>query len=171
MRTAAIALVLLLATLCAISWLKTPVRGPIEAAADHILIDKSERRLTLFKNGNAIRSYAVALGRGGLDDKVREGDNRVPEGHYRIAGRNPDSAYHLSLRIGYPTPDQVRQARVSGIDPGGDIMIHGIRNGMGWIGPLHRIADWTRGCIAVTDDEIEEIWRLVPDGATIEIRP
>jgi murein L,D-transpeptidase YafK len=71
--------------------------------------------------------------------------------------------------VGYPTPEQIRQAQVRGVDLGGDIMIHGIRNGLGWLGSLQRRVDWTKGCIAVTDDEIEEIWRLVPDGTPIEI--
>lgn len=159
-----------LGTLSAFDAVQSPHRGPVLPASDHILVDKSERRLTLFKSGRILRSYDVALGRGGPGDKEREGDNKVPEGRYRIVGRNPDSAYHLSLRLSYPTPEQAARAQARGADPGSDIMIHGIRNGLGWLGPLHRLANWTQGCIAVTDAEIEEIWTLVPDGATIEIR-
>jgi murein L,D-transpeptidase YafK len=164
------AFIVLLGALCVLDVVQAPRRGVVLPATDHVLVDKSERRLTLFKNGRILRSYDVALGRGGPGDKEREGDSRVPEGHYRIVGRNPDSAYHLSLRISYPTPEQAARAQAHGIDPGGDIMIHGIRNGLGWIGPLHRLADWTQGCIAVTDQEIEEVWTLVPDWTTIEIR-
>jgi murein L,D-transpeptidase YafK len=90
---------------------------------------------------------------------------------YRIAGRNPHSAFHLALRVGYPTPGQRQHAQLLGVDPGGDIMIHGIHNGLGWLGSLQRRMDWTKGCIAVTDPEIEEIWRAVPDGTPIVIRP
>ena len=127
--------------------------------------------MTLYHNGEAIRTYRVALGRGGLQAKERAGDDRVPEGTYRIAGRNAHSAFYRALRIGYPTPDQVRSAQARGIDPGGDIMIHGIRNGLGWVGALQHEVDWTKGCVAVTDPEMDEIWRAVPDGTRVEIRP
>ena len=137
--------------------------------ADHILVEKAAHRMTLFSEGRAVRVYQVALGGGGLGPKMMQGDRKVPEGLYRITGRNPGSAYHLSLRIGYPTPEQARSAMARGIDPGGDIMIHGTPNGLGW-GEEHRQEDWTDGCIAVTDAEIEEIWRLVPNGTTIAIR-
>jgi len=156
--------------LCAVSLVQAPVRGPIQPATDRIIVYKAAHRMTLLKDGQVIRSYRVALGRGGLGNKAAAGDNRVPEGVYRITGRNPTSAYHLSLRIGYPTAAQARDAQRRGTDLGGDIMIHGIRNGLGWVGSLHRRMDWTRGCIAVTNEEIEEIWRLVPDGTVIEIR-
>ncbi|HJQ15803.1 MAG TPA: L,D-transpeptidase family protein [Allosphingosinicella sp.] len=170
MFAAIAATVLAIGGLCAFSLARPPVRGRVVAATDHILVDKSDHRMTLFKRGRIIKSYRVALGRGGLGPKTRAGDNKVPEGLYRITGHNPDSAYHLSLRIGYPTAMQASNARKRGVDPGGDIMIHGIRNGLGWIGGQHRRLDWTRGCIGVTDDEIEEIWRLVPDQTPIEIR-
>lgn len=139
--------------------------------ADSILVQKKAHTLTLYRQGAVIRTYSVALGRGGIGPKVRAGDDRVPEGTYRITGRNPHSAFHLALRVGYPTPEQRREARVRGINPGGDIMIHGIRNGLGWAGRLQRRIDWTRGCIAVTDPEMDEIWRAVPDGTPIVIRP
>ncbi len=127
--------------------------------------------MTLLEHGQAIKTYRVALSRGGAGQKLRAGDNKVPEGVYRIVGRNPHSAFHRALRIGYPSPEQAIRAKQTGIDPGGDIMIHGIRKGLGWVGPFQRSVDWTKGCIAVTDEEIEEIWRVVPDGTPIEIRP
>jgi murein L,D-transpeptidase YafK len=147
-----------------------PVAGPIVGGVDRIVVDKSERRMVLLHEGRTVRRYKVALGRGGAGPKTREGDGKVPEGAYRIIGRNPRSAYHLSLRIDYPTPAQKRAAAAAGVDPGGDIMIHGIGNGLGAIGRTHRLLDWTQGCIAVTDAEIEEIWQLVPDGTPIDIR-
>ncbi len=144
---------------------------PFDAKADHVIVQKSERTMTLLRDGQPLKTYAVALGRGGLAPKQREGDNRTPEGSYRISGRNPNSAYHLSLRISYPGPQDVQRAAARGQSPGGDIMIHGIRNGLGWLGSLHRHVDWTAGCIAVTNAEIEEIWQAVPDNTPIEILP
>lgn len=156
-----------------IVWGVRPRITPIKASvvADRVMVEKSNHRLVLYRDGAVLRSYSVALGRGGIGPKDRAGDNKVPEGQYRIVTRNPHSAFYRALRVGYPTPQQVAAARTVGIDPGGDIMIHGIRNGLGWIGTLHRTVDWTRGCVAVTDEEMDEIWRLVPDGTPIEIRP
>ena len=143
---------------------------PANAVADRIVVDKARHIMTLYSHEQPLRSYAVALGRGGLDIKTREGDNRTPEGQYRIDGRNPSSAFHLSLHISYPEAGDVAKAVAHGENPGGDIMIHGIRNGLGWIGTSHRWLDWTAGCIAVTNREMEEIWRVVADGTPIEIR-
>jgi murein L,D-transpeptidase YafK len=103
--------------------------------------------------------------------KECQGDLKTPEGQYRVVGRNPKSAYHLSLRLSYPNAADVAAAKAKGCPPGGDIMIHGITNGLGWMGRLRRQVDWTLGCIAVTDEEIERIWNLVPDGTPVEIRP
>jgi murein L,D-transpeptidase YafK len=143
--------------------------GLIDGPADRIVVAKQAHTLTLYRQGKVLKTYRVALGRGGIGPKLQAGDNRVPEGVYRIVGRNPQSAFYRSLRVGYPTPEQIRQAQARGVSPGGDIMVHGIRNGLGWIGPLQQQIDWTKGCIAVTDREIDEIWREVPDGTTIEI--
>lgn len=147
----------------------TPV--PLNASADKVIVQKHAHTMALYHQGQLLRTYHVALGRGGLAPKSQAGDDRVPEGTYRITGRNPHSAFHRALRIGYPTPQQIDDAKKRGVDPGGDIMVHGIRNGLGWLGPLHRNIDWTKGCIAVTDSEIDEIWQAMPDGTPIEIRP
>ncbi len=143
----------------------------LPSQADLLVVDKGSHTLTLLRQGKVLKTYAVALGRGGTGPKLEAGDNRVPEGQYKIVGRNAHSIFHKALRIGYPTPEQTRQARLQGHDPGGDIMIHGLRNGLGWIGHLQTHMDWTKGCIAVTNAEIEEIWQSVPDGATIQIHP
>ena len=132
---------------------------------------KAERELLLVAGGETLKRYHIALGGHPRGHKTQEGDRRTPEGVYRIAGRNPRSAYHLSLRISYPNEDDRIQTVHRGVSPGGDIMIHGLPNGFGWIGRLHRWVDWTAGCIAVTDSEIEEIWRSVPDGTPVEIKP
>jgi murein L,D-transpeptidase YafK len=142
-----------------------------DAPADKIIVRKSEHRMTLWREGRPLKSYAVALGRGGSGPKMREGDNKVPEGLYRISGRNPESTFYRALRISYPEPSDIASARARGDMPGSDIMIHGIRNGFGWLGALHRHFDWTAGCIAVTDREMDEIWRSVPDGTPIAILP
>lgn len=138
--------------------------------ADHVLIEKATRRLTLFSNGVALKSYEVALGRGPEGPKIQEGENRTPEGTYSVDRRKLDSHYHRALHLSYPNGADRERAKQLGVAPGGDIMIHGIRNGLGWIGPLHNVVNWTRGCVAVTNAEIEEIWRVVPDGASVEIR-
>jgi len=143
---------------------------PVDARADLVVVDKAERRLTLYSNGIALRSYRVALGREPVGDKDREGDERTPEGRYVIDWRNPRSTFHRSLHISYPSAADVARANRGGWFPGGAIIIHGTRNGAEWLGRAHRLVDWTRGCIAVTNDEIEEIWRAVPDGTPIEIR-
>ena len=142
-----------------------------DVVADRVLVEKAERRLTLLKAGQVLKTYKVALGRSPEGPKRQQGDGRTPEGTYAIAGRKADSTFHLALRISYPSASDTTRARAEGAEPGGDIMIHGIKNGFGWIGSLHTTYDWTEGCIAVTDEEIEEIWRAVPDGTPVEIRP
>ncbi len=138
---------------------------------DGIVVEKSSRRLHLMSAGKVVRTYRIALGRNPVGRKSREGDNRTPEGTYVVDGRNANSSYHRSLHISYPSPVDFQQARRSDDSLGGNIMIHGIRNGLGWLGPFHRLFDWTRGCIAVTNKEIEEIWVLVPNGTTIVLQP
>ena len=142
-------------------------KGP----ADRILIEKKERRLTLFSKGKALKTYQIALGGNPNGPKERQGDNKTPEGTYVIDSRNRNSRYHLSLHISYPNEKDKKRAKELGVSPGGDIMIHGIKNGFSWVGDLHTEVDWTKGCIAVTDEEIEEIDRVAPNGTIVEIRP
>ena len=147
--------------------------NPLPAATtiDRIVVEKSARRLSIFRDGNQIKTYRIALGRNPVDAKREEGDMKTPEGIYKIDGRNPRSSFHLALHVSYPSEEDAERAAARGVSAGFDIMIHGIQNGRGWIGAFHRWNDWTAGCIAVTDEEIEELWRVTPDGATIEIRP
>jgi murein L,D-transpeptidase YafK len=140
-------------------------------SADKILIEKKERRLTLISKDKVLKTYKIALGGNPNGPKEREGDNKTPEGTYVIDSRNKDSRYHLSLHISYPNEKDTKRAKELGVLPGGDIMIHGIKNDFGWIDRFHTQFDWTKGCIAVTDEEIEEIDKLVPDGTVVEIRP
>lgn len=139
--------------------------------ADRIVIVKSAHTLSLMKEGQIVRTYRVALGRDPRGAKVRLGDHKTPEGEYLIDEKKSHSRFHLALHVSYPNEtDRERSAKL-GVNPGGDVEIHGIENGLGWIGSLHRSFDWTDGCIAVTDGEIEEIWNAVPIGTPVEIRP
>ena len=146
-------------------------QSPAPEQADSIVILKKDHLLELIAKGKMIRTYKVALGQGGLAPKQKEGDARTPEGRYVIDSRNAASAYHKALHISYPNAEDRKRAAKLGVSPGGAVMIHGLPNGKGWVGAGHRLYDWTLGCIAVTDDEIEEIWRLVPTGTPVEIRP
>lgn len=142
-------------------WLTDPV--------DRVVIDKGARRMWVERGGKVIRAYPIALGFAPDGDKVREGDGKTPEGIFRVNRRNPQSSYHLSLGINYPQADDIARGRAGGYSPGGDIMIHGQPNGRKSADPIRR--DWTAGCIAVSNAEIEELWRIVPHGTVVEIRP
>ncbi len=142
-----------------------------QSIATRIVIEKQPHKMTVYRGTRILRQFRVALGHGGLAPKMQQGDGRVPEGQYVIEGRNPSSAFHLSLKISYPTADQITAAAARGVDPGGDIMIHGLPNGRGTLGRSHLATDWTDGCIAVTDPEIEWLWQTVPDGTPIVILP
>jgi tetratricopeptide (TPR) repeat protein len=142
-------------------------KGP----ADKILIEKKKRRLALISRGEVLKTYKIALGGNPNGPKERQGDNKTPEGTYVIDSRNRDSRYHLSLHISYPNEKDKQRAKELGVSPGGDIMIHGIQSGFSSVGDFHTGVDWTKGCIAVTDEEIEEIEKLVPNGTIVEIRP
>jgi tetratricopeptide (TPR) repeat protein len=142
-----------------------------KGSVDRILIEKSTRRLMLISQGEVLKSYKIALGGNPIGPKERQGDNKTPEGTYVINARNRDSRFHLSLHISYPNERDKKRAKELGVSPGGDIMIHGIKNGFSWVGDAHTGVDWTKGCIAVTDQEIEEIDKLAPNGTIVEIRP
>ncbi|MFL6313390.1 MAG: murein L,D-transpeptidase family protein [Terriglobales bacterium] len=157
------AVVLILALCCA------AVAAPIQA--DKIVILKSTRSMTLFSGGKVLKTYKVALGSAPVGPKRVEGDHKTPEGDYVIDAKNPQSQFHLSLHISYPSAADRERARSVGQSPGGAIMIHGLAKPFAYLGPLHRQTDWTDGCIAVTNTEIEEIWKLVPVGTRVEIRP
>jgi murein L,D-transpeptidase YafK len=156
-----------------LAWANRPDAQPLPpgARADRVRVDKSERTLVLLRDGRALKTYRVSLGGAPLGHKRREGDERTPEGTYLLDYRNPRSGMHRSLHVSYPDSADAARAGAAGEDPGGMIMVHGIRNGVGWMGRLHRLADWTDGCIAVTNGEMDEIWRAVPDGTPIDIRP
>jgi murein L,D-transpeptidase YafK len=138
---------------------------------DKILIEKKARRLTLLSKNKVVKTYKIALGRKPTGPKEKEGDNKTSEETYIIDSRNNNSQYHLSLHISYPNEKDKKRAKELGVSPGRNITIHGIRNSLGWLGSFARGSIAWKGCIAVTDIEIEEIGRLVPNGTVVEIRP
>lgn len=154
--------------LLAVVSLASPAAKPI---ADRILIVKSTRTMTLYSGNKVLRTYKVALGTVPVGPKRVEGDHKTPEGIYTIDAKNPQSQFHLSLHISYPDATDRERAHKLGARPGSAIMIHGLPAGYAYLGALHRRVDWTDGCVAVTNAEIEEIWKLVPVGTRVEIRP
>lgn len=154
------------------AWADWPISPlPAGTLADRVVVRKSARVLELYRGTEIIRSYSISLGRQPLGPKQQAGDGRTPEGTYRLDYRKPDSSFHRALHISYPNPNDTASAMARGVEPGGLVMVHGIMNRLGWIGRAHRLVDWTDGCVAVTDQEIEEIWRVVPDGTAITIDP
>lgn len=138
--------------------------------ADKVVVWKQQRKLELHRSGQVIRTYRIALGGAPVGHKTEQGDQKTPEGRYTIDFRNPRSQFYKSLHISYPNAADRAQARRRGVHPGGDIFIHGLGRGS-TAGAAHAERDWTLGCIAVTNEEIDEIWRLVRDGTPIEIHP
>ena len=138
---------------------------------DSIVVYKSKREMLVYSNGQLLKIYKISLGRQPIGHKEFEGDKKTPEGIYSINDKNPNSGYHKNLGISYPDNDDLENARRFGKSAGGDIKIHGIRNGIGFIGKFHRLFDWTLECIAVTDQEIDELYRAVKIGTYIEIKP
>jgi murein L,D-transpeptidase YafK len=161
------------AVICAIALLllTVQVQGTAKLEADTIVISKSARTMSLLSGGKALKTYKVALGGVPVGPKRVEGDHKTPEGNYVIDAKNGHSRFHLALHVSYPSAADTETARKLGSRPGGAIMIHGLAASFAYLGPLHRQTDWTDGCIAVTNAEIEEIWKLVPVGTRVEIRP
>ena len=140
-------------------------------SVDRVVVYKSQRKMVLLAGGKEVKSYLVALGGDPTGAKQRQGDHRTPEGRYTLDFRNPQSRYYKSLHISYPNSQDALEAKKRGISPGGDVMLHGLPKGYGWMGSKHRLQDWTDGCIAVTNQEMDEIWKLVHVGTPIEIKP
>jgi murein L,D-transpeptidase YafK len=144
---------------------------PTVLRADHVVVVKKERTLELLGQGKVIKSYKVALGGDPVGPKTKQGDHKTPEGMYVLDFRNAHSQFYKSIHISYPNEHDRAFAQQKGVSPGGDVFLHGLPNGYGAIGAAHRLKDWTDGCIAVTDEEMDEIWKAVPDGTPIEIKP
>jgi murein L,D-transpeptidase YafK len=167
-----IAVVCAVALTALLMWANRPGEPlAVGATADRVVVWKSKRQLELYAKGKLLKSYAVSLGRNPTGPKQQEGDMRTPEGLYAIESHKPRSSFHKALKVSYPSAADRMAAARRGVAPGGEIMIHGLHNGLGFIGRLQRRWDWTAGCMAVTDPEIEEIYRAVPDGTPVEIHP
>jgi murein L,D-transpeptidase YafK len=142
-----------------------------DGAVDRVIVEKSKRTMTLLKQDREVRTYKIALGRDPVGPKVRQGDNRTPEGVYYVDYKVRNSSYHRALHLSYPNPDDVERARALGVPPGGSIMIHGMNPDKTWMGDVQYLFNWTNGCIALTNREIEEVWDLVSPWTPVEIRP
>jgi murein L,D-transpeptidase YafK len=154
--------------LCGLGKAQTAV-APLHA--DRVIVLKKERILRLESHGREIKTYKVALGGDPIGPKSRQGDHKTPEGIYVLDFRNAHSKFYKAIHISYPSARDRAAAREQGASPGGDVFLHGLPNGFGYLGAAHRLKDWTDGCIAVTNAEIDEIWGAVPDGTPIEIQP
>jgi murein L,D-transpeptidase YafK len=141
------------------------------ANADRVVVYKRERKLVLLSQGKELRSYKVALGSEPVGPKARQGDHRTPEGVYTLDSRNPNSHFYKAFHISYPNSKDIATAKKLGVSAGGDIMLHGLPKEYAWVGREHTLRDWTDGCIAVTNEEMDEIWNLVRVGTPIEIKP
>jgi murein L,D-transpeptidase YafK len=139
--------------------------------ADEVMVRKSERRLYLLHHGEVIRSYRVALGLMPQGPKERAGDFRTPEGHYQLTRRNTHSDYFLSIQVSYPNADDMRRAHSHHMDPGGSIMIHGLPNNLRHPPDYYASADWTDGCIALSNSDMVEVWLMTQDNVRVEILP
>ena len=152
------------------AWVGSTTAPPAEVV-DRIVVKKADHTLSLLTHGRVIKTYHISLGPNPVGPKEKQGDGKTPEGTYVIDSRNAASRFHLSLHVSYPNAADRARAKAAGVDPGGDIMIHGLGPGLGWIGSLQRTHDWTAGCIAVTNAEIEDIWARVKVGTVVDIRP
>jgi murein L,D-transpeptidase YafK len=139
--------------------------------ADQVLVRKSQRRLYLLRHGEVLRSYRVALGLLPEGPKQRAGDFRTPEGRYQLTRRNSRSEYFLSIQVSYPNAEDLRRARRDHVNPGGSIMVHGLPNYQRHPPDYYAAADWTDGCIAMSNSDMVELWLMVQDNTPIDILP
>lgn len=166
------ALVILLLLIVTILYYYYPEEKlPKEAQVDFILVSKSKRELMAYSKGELLKTYKISLGRNPIGDKEFEGDKKTPEGVYFINAKNAQSGYYKNLGISYPNNEDIAYSRKLGKSTGGDVKIHGIKNGIGFIGKFHRWYDWTAGCIALTNEEVDELYNSVNIGTKIEIKP
>ena len=152
------------------SWLFLLAQDP-SVRVDRIVVYKHERKLLLLSHGREVRSYKVALGSEAVGPKTRQGDHRTPEGIYVLDARNPNSHFYKAFHISYPNAKDIAAAKKLGVSPGGDIMLHGLGNEYAWVGKAHVLHDWTDGCDAVTNEEMDEMWKMLRIGTPIEIKP
>ena len=150
--------------------LQTPA-GASAQKADGVLVIKSEKRLYLMNKGEPFTTFSVTFGANPVGHKQMQGDERTPEGHYTLTYKNPNSKFYKSIHISYPNARDRENARQLGVDPGGDIMIHGLKNGWEWAESLASFFNWTNGCIALSNKDMDLLWEAIDPGTPIEIRP
>lgn len=165
-------IVLLAAAALAVYYFYRAAPSPLGSTVDRLVVYKHKRKMEAYAGNRLLKTYTIALGKNPIGHKQHEGDNRSPEGTYTINARNPNSGYHKNLGISYPNATDVAHAKKLGRPPGGDIKIHGLPNGKaGFLNTVHHFKDWTAGCIAVTNAEIDELYAAVKQDAVIEIFP
>ena len=138
---------------------------------DHVVVYKHERKLVLLSQGKEVKSFRVALGSDPVGPKTQQGDHRTPEGGYILDSQNPNSHFYKAFHVSYPSSKDIASARKLCVSPGSDIMLHGLPKEYAWVGKSHTLHDWTDGCIAVTNEEMDELWKLVRVGTPIDIKP
>ncbi len=139
--------------------------------ADLVVVEKSKRQLSLYKSGKLLATYHVTFGGDPVGPKQREGDGKTPEGQYVLDYKNDGSGYYKAFHISYPNAQDVERAKKAGVAPGGAIMIHGQKNGWGWASFLTQRFNWTKGCIAMSNGDLDQLWAMVDAGTPIDIRP
>jgi murein L,D-transpeptidase YafK len=154
-----------------LAWFLVAACLAADQKADAVLINKSEKSLYLLTNDRVIAEYSVVFGSSPRGHKVQEGDERTPEGKYVLDYKNPHSKYFKSIHVSYPNSQDRKRARELGVSPGGDIMIHGQPNDLGWTRMFSQFVNWTDGCIALDDADMQEVWDAVDTGTPIEIIP
>ncbi len=160
--------------LCALLISLTLTAAPCAYAgekADFVVVEKSKNLLSLYRAGRLLASYHAVFGGNPVGAKERQGDERTPEGRYILDSKKSDSAFHKAFHVSYPNSQDIERARKLGVDPGGDIMIHGQKNGLGWASFIAQWFNWTKGCIALSNEDIDAMWEAVDSGTPIEIRP
>ena len=138
---------------------------------DLVRVLKAERKLQLLSASVVQKEFQVALGGSPVGHKQREGDQKTPEGSYVLDYKKSDSAFYKAIHISYPNAEDIARAKKEGVSPGGQIMIHGQKNGLGWLSSVFQSVDWTNGCVALSNADMEEVWKLVKPGTQIELRP
>jgi murein L,D-transpeptidase YafK len=164
-------LTLIIAVLGYIAYAQSVKQLDKSTIINKIIVEKGKRRMHIYSNGKLIKTYKISIGKSPIGAKENEGDKKTPEGLYIINDKNPNSAYYKNLGISYPNEQDIIKSNKKGKKPGGQIKIHGIKNSFFWIGKLHLIIDWTDGCIAVSNDEMDELYDIVKIGTQIEIKP
>ncbi len=142
-----------------------------DSKIDFVLVKKSEKKMFLLSKGKIIKQYKIALGANPKGHKQQEGDERTPEGTYVLDYKKTDSAFYKAIHISYPNKKDIERAKKSGVNPGGLIMIHGQKNGLGWLSGISQLFNWTDGCIALKNKDMDEVWSLVEAGTAIELQP